>query len=220
MQAGCSMLRSDRWDRSPPADLAVSDFGISVWRGTASTTRVLGFDQSERDASSRLRQQPRLRKCRRRPTRFMARRSCHARRRLSLRRSSRTNAIACARFSLASPFVRPLPLAPGISGQCAMKHSSSGSKIAVNLFCIAGSRHSTGDAGRDVPGVDRGQAISMSALPRRPVSVERPNQCNASSGKRSSPDFKRVSGAEWARSGDNRRFSRCGRSRNDVRRGC
>jgi len=61
--------------------LRISDFGISVWGGTASTTPVLGFDQSEWDAPSRLRQQPCLRKCRRRPTRFMARRSCHARRR-------------------------------------------------------------------------------------------------------------------------------------------
>ena len=61
--------------------LRISDFGISVWGGTASTTPVLGFDQSEWDAPSRLRQQPCLRKCLRRPTRFMARRSCHARRR-------------------------------------------------------------------------------------------------------------------------------------------
>ena len=88
-------------------------------------------------------------------------------RRPSSRRSSRTNAIACARFSLASSFVRPWPLAPGISGQYAMNHSSSRSKIAVNSFCIAGYRHSTSDSLRDVTEVNCGQAISMFATPTR-----------------------------------------------------
>lgn len=65
--------------------LRTRGFGISVWRGTASTTPVPGFDQSESDAPSRLRYQPCLRRCRSRPTRFIARRSCHARRRPVIR---------------------------------------------------------------------------------------------------------------------------------------
>jgi hypothetical protein len=54
----------------------------------------------------------------------------------SSRRSSRMSAMASARLRRASSFVRPCPLAPGISGLYAIYQSASRSNTAVNSLCI------------------------------------------------------------------------------------
>src|SRR5262245_57821987 len=57
-------------------------------------------------------------------------------RRPSLRRSSRMIAIALDKLFSAAAFVRPWPLAPGISGQYAMCQGPARSTTAVNSFRI------------------------------------------------------------------------------------
>ena len=112
-------------------------------RGTASTAPLVGFIHNEWEPPSRYKRQPCLRTCCSGVLRFIQQYtgyhvSASGAGTEAILAAISENQGNCSSEALSSLLlVLPCPLAPGISGEYAMCHSPSRSKIAVNSLCMA-----------------------------------------------------------------------------------